>query len=125
METHMTKLSTSAPECVWDAHATLGEGTVWSAAEQALYWVDILACRLHRYRPADRQQSTWQFDETISAVCERPDGPGLIGTLRHGFALFDPHVPGATPASLHRPEGEPGSNRFNDGKCDRLGRFWA
>ena len=30
------------PRCVWPAAAQLGEGTCWSAREQALYWVDIL-----------------------------------------------------------------------------------
>ena len=36
------------PICVWNAHAALGEGPLWSVKEQALYWVDILNHRLHR-----------------------------------------------------------------------------
>jgi D-xylonolactonase len=113
-----------APACVWNAQAELGEGTVWSAREQALYWVDILGRRLHRLRPADGQQRSWRFDEEISAVAERAQGDGLLVTLRHGFALFDPARPGTPPAFVHRPD-EPPTNRFNDGKCDAQGRFWG
>ncbi|MDQ6680299.1 MAG: SMP-30/gluconolactonase/LRE family protein, partial [Pseudomonadota bacterium] len=77
------------PRCVWDAGATLGEGTCWSVREQALYWVDILGRRLCRYTPSTDAKQTWDFDETISAVAERARGPGLIVTLRRCFALFD------------------------------------
>ena len=110
--------------CVWDAGATLGEGLCWSPRSQALWWVDILERRLHRLRPADGARRTWQFDEEISAVCERAAAPGLIVTLRRGYALFDPDAD-APPRYLLQPPHEPGGNRFNDGKCDRRGRFWA
>lgn len=113
----------SEPRCIWPAGATLGEGTCWSEREQALYWVDILEHRLYRYRLADGARDSWQFDETISAVAERADAPGLAITLRRGLALFDP----ATGAlqRLHEPEPDREGNRFNDGKCDAQGRFWA
>ena len=111
--------------CVWDAGATLGEGTCWSPTKQSLWWVDILERTLYRWRPADGARSQWQFDEEISAVAERAGGPGLIVTLRRGYALFDPEAPDAKPHYLHRPEAEPPGNRFNDGKCDRSGRFWG
>jgi D-xylonolactonase len=113
----------SEPRCVWPAGATLGEGTCWSQREQALYWVDILEHRLYRYRLADGARDSWRFDETISAVAERANAPGLAITLRRGLALFDP----ATGAlqRLHEPEPEREGNRFNDGKCDAQGRFWA
>jgi sugar lactone lactonase YvrE len=112
------------PRCIWPAEAQLGEGTLWSARERALYWVDILGRRLHRCRADGSERSTWQFDEEISAVAERASGAGLIVTLRRGYALFDPARGGAV-QWLHRPTEEPASNRFNDGKCDARGRFWG
>ncbi len=114
-----------APQCIWPAGAELGEGLLWSPREQALYWVDILGHQLHRFCPADASRASWAFDEEISAVAERAGQPGLIVTLRHRFALFDPHQPGATPHTLHQPLDEPPTNRFNDGKCDAHGRFWG
>jgi D-xylonolactonase len=112
----------NTPECVWNAHAQLGEGPLWSVKEQALYWVDILNHRLHRYSPS-QEQRTWQFDQEICAVAERTDADGLIITQRHGFAFFNPKTEELRPImqlETHIP-----TNRFNDGKCDRRGRFWA
>ena len=60
-----------APECIWPAGANLGEGTLWSRREQALYWIDILTPRLFWFRPADGARRTWQFDEEITAISER------------------------------------------------------
>lgn len=113
------------PECVWPANARLGEGTMWSQREQALYWLDILDPQLHRYDPADGSRRSWRFDEEISAVAERANAPGLIVTMRRGFALFDTTVADAAPHYLHQPETERTHNRFNDGKCDARGRFWG
>jgi sugar lactone lactonase YvrE len=97
---------------------------MWSVREQALYWVDILNRRLHRYAPNQaQQQRTWQFDQVITAAAERADQPGLIVTLRHGFAFFDPASEELTP--IHAPEAHLPGNRFNDGKCDARGRLWA
>ncbi|MFN3437023.1 MAG: SMP-30/gluconolactonase/LRE family protein [Acidovorax sp.] len=110
--------------CVWPAGAQLGEGLLWSVREQALYWVDILSCQLHRWDPASGAQRHWLFAEEISALAERAQAPGLIVTLRRGFALFDPAVD-TEPRYLHQPEPDMPGNRFNDGKCDAQGRFWA
>lgn len=110
--------------CVVEADAQLGEGLVWSVREQALYWLDILGCRLFRLDPATGVQTQWGFDEEISALAERRDAPGLIITLRRGFALFDPATDSA-PRYLHQPVAELPGNRFNDGKCDEHGRFWG
>lgn len=112
----------NTPECVWNAHAALGEGPLWSAREQALYWVDILNHRLHRYSPEEGRRS-WQFDQEISAVAERAGADGLLITQRHGFASFDPASEELVP--LLQVEDDIPGNRFNDGKCDRHGRFWA
>ena len=37
--------------CILDAKTKLGECPVWSAEEQALYWVDIMAPALNRLDP--------------------------------------------------------------------------
>ena len=42
-------------EAVWQAQASLGEGPLWVAAEQAVYWVDILTHRVLRYQHPQRR----------------------------------------------------------------------
>lgn len=113
-----------AVRCVRPMASELGEGLLWSEREQALYWVDILARELHRWEPGGGAYRCWTFDEEISALAERTGAPGLVVTLRRGFALFDPATDTA-PRYLHQPEPERTGNRFNDGKCDAQGRFWA
>jgi xylono-1,5-lactonase len=116
-------ISVGLPRCVWAAGATLGEGTCWSVREQSLWWVDILRNRLYRYTPASGAQREWTLPDTVSAVAERRAEPGLIVTLRRGFAFFDPE--GGSLRMLAEPEPERAGNRFNDGKCDAQGRFWG
>jgi len=113
----------SVPRVVGGVRATLGEGLCWSARTQALWWVDILEQRLYRDDIARGTHESWTFDETISAVAERAEGPGLAVTLRRGLALFDPATRAL--ARLAEPEREREGNRFNDGKCDARGRFWG
>lgn len=113
-----------AAQCVRPMASELGEGLLWSGRDQALYWVDILARELHRWEPEGGAHRCWTFEEEISALAERAAAPGLVVTLRRGFALFDPAMGGA-PRYLHQPEPERAGNRFNDGKCDAQGRFWA
>src|SRR5512138_346576 len=117
----MTALS--PPLCVWPANALLGEGPVWSERRQALFWVDILGKRLHCYTPRGSGARSWSFDREISAVAERRDHSSLIVSLRHHFAFFDPET-GQLEIIADAESDRPG-NRFNDGKCDPQGRFWA
>jgi sugar lactone lactonase YvrE len=43
--------------------------------------------------------------------------------MEHGFAFVDANTGAATP--ILNPEPDKPGNRFNDGKCDSHGRFWA
>lgn len=108
---------------VWSAGALLGEGTLWSERQQALFWVDILGHQLHRYSPATESRDSWAFDEEISAVAERQEASSLLVTLRRDIALFN--LESGHLQRLHNPEPDLPGNRFNDGKCDAQGRFWG
>lgn len=116
-------MTLGTPQPVWEAGATLGEGLCWSEREQALWWVDILEHRLYRLRPGSGERRAWTLPDTVSAVAERAHAPGLVLTLRRGFVYFDPDSGALTPVA--EPEPERAGNRFNDGKCDRQGRFWG
>ena len=110
--------------CIWEAEAVLGEGPVWLDRDRALYWVDIKSCRLYRYEPGNDTRSTWQAKEQISSLHPTASG-GFVATTRNGFA--DVTLAGGTIVidELGGPEATLPGNRFNDGKIDRQGRYWA
>jgi sugar lactone lactonase YvrE len=108
--------------CVVESRNKLGEVPVWDVEEQALYWIDIENALLQRLEPASGEISRWTLPERICALALRRSG-GLIVALASGLAFFDPAT-GAV-ERLAAPEAHLPSNRFNDGKCDRRGRFWA
>ena len=118
----MTESVTTA-ECVWPARAILGEGPLWSARDQALYWVDIKAPALHRFGLADGSKRRWPLPERTGWVIDRETGPGFIAGTKPGFAelQLDPF----SITVFGNPEPELGGNRFNDAKADARGRIWA
>jgi len=106
--------------CVADVKATLGEGPIWVPAEQALYWVDIKGRNIFRFK--EQELETWDTPCRVGSIAPKASGGFIAGTdeglmnvdLGAGrFDLFD------------NPEQDRPGNRFNDGKVDRRGRFWA
>ena len=106
-------------ECIADVAAVLGEGPVWIEREQALYWVDIVAGRLFRHAAGRTEEL--QTDTTLCSIVPRAGG-GYVGGSLEGMVAISP-VFAASP--LVHPEKDHPVNRFNDGKVDRAGRFWA
>jgi L-arabinonolactonase len=102
---------------------TLGEGVQWDAANQALWWTDIQERRLHRYDWAARQLETFSAPERIGSFGLIGGSKWLIAAFESGIALYEPR--GGTTKWLSRPDAELTGVRFNDGRVDRQGRFWA
>jgi sugar lactone lactonase YvrE len=109
-------------KCVWEEPAILGEGPLWAARENAVYWVDIVSKKVHRYALADGARRTWTFETEVTSLAERQQG-GLVGTVRDGFAFIDLETHTIEPVAM--PEADMPGNRFNDGKVDENGRYWA
>jgi sugar lactone lactonase YvrE len=109
-------------KCVWEEPAILGEGPLWVARENAVYWVDIVSKKVHRYALADGARRTWTFETEVTSLAARQQG-GLVGTMRDGFAFIDLETGTIEPVSM--PETDMPQNRFNDGKVDEKGRYWA
>ena len=112
-------------ELIVDARNATGESPVWNAAEQALYWVDIPAGRLHRWFMADGQTQSWQADEMLACLAMHPSGGWLAGMQSGLFHLRPQDDGGIRSECLARVEHPRPQMRFNDGRCDRQGRFWA
>lgn len=107
---------------VLDARATLGECPRWSGRESRLYWVDIAGRALHRFDPASGRDERWSLPSEPGCFALRRAG-GLVLALRDGFHGFDPST-GRLEAIAAAPY-DPCEFRFNDGRCDAAGRFWA
>ena len=105
-----------------DARALVGEGPIWDETNQVLYWVDILSSQLYCYNPATGENRSWDVGQHVGTVVLRKAG-GLMLALRDGFASFD--LTSGQVTMIADPEADKPGNRFNDGKCDPAGRFWA
>jgi sugar lactone lactonase YvrE len=114
--------ATSPFTCVLDAHASLGECPVWSIAEQALYWVDINEPALHRFDPATGRDIAMPMPSSIGCFAQRERG-GFVVALRDGVWLADRD--GKLERRLATAPYDPSYHRFNDGRCDRQGNFFA
>jgi L-arabinonolactonase len=114
---HMTRI-----EVYSEQYDNTGEGPIWSTSEQALYWLDIGRKMLCRKSASDGQPAFWNL----------PDYPGCLAELTPGslamamgagvqrLNLQTCAIALMTPAPCLRP-----GTRFNDGKVDPAGRFWA
>lgn len=111
---------TADPEFEYDAE--LGEGPVWDENRQHLWWVDLLKGKICCYSPADQTNKVYPAGEYTGAVALREKG-GLVAALWSGFAFFDPDS--GRIRKVTDPEPQKAGNRFNDGKCDSSGCFWA
>lgn len=101
---------------------SLGEGTLWSARDKAIYWVDIHAPALNRLSLTDGGIARWDMPEPLGWVVEDRHG-ALIGGFQGGFGRIslDP----LDIAHIHDPEPHLTGNRMNDGKADRMGAIWC
>jgi L-arabinonolactonase len=100
----------------------LGEGPTWSVDEQALYWVDIYGKRIERLDIETGQRRTFHLPYQVGAVVFRQKG-GFVLAADQGFAFWDGSSENVQ--SLSNPEQGKPLYRFNDGKVDPGGRFWA
>ena len=107
--------------CVADVKAALGEGPVWVAQEQALYWLDIKGLRIFRMDAAG-DITAYNTPFKVGSLAPRERG-GFIAGTEQGLAIVD--LREKRYDLVVEPEPERPGNRFNDGKVDRKGRFWA
>jgi sugar lactone lactonase YvrE len=100
----------------------LGEGPLWDSVRGLLYWLDIGRRRLHSWRLATGETRSHWLPAVPGAVATCADSRLLIATSR-GFGYYDPDT-GLMDVLAATAPGWP-TRRFNDGKCDRAGRFWT
>ena len=110
-------------KCVLQRKALVGECPRWHPTERALYWVDIYEPSLNRFDPKTGENRRWVMPERIGCFAFRKAG-GIIAGMQSGIAFVDldggVKVKRLFDLEPHNPE-----SRFNDGRCDPGGRFWA
>jgi sugar lactone lactonase YvrE len=110
---------------VWRGGALLGEGPVWSEKDKSLYFVDIKARFVHKIDSETLHSTSWSSPYAIGCIAPRAAG-GWICAHQRGIAFLDLSLRGKVNLEpIAAPEANIPGNRFNDGKCDGQGRFWA
>lgn len=103
----------------------LGESPFWHPHERSLYWVDIDGRALLRTRGeiGDRPVvQRWSMPSEPGCIAPARSG-GLVVALRDG--IHRAREWGGPLTLIARTDHDSATTRFNDGKCDPLGRFWA
>jgi sugar lactone lactonase YvrE len=100
----------------------LGEGPVWDHKKKVIIWVDIINGIIHEYAPQEKNFRSIKVQEMIGSVALCTNG-NYVAALQSGFAFVNRNT--GVISKIHDPEIHLPENRFNDGKCDPAGRFWA
>jgi sugar lactone lactonase YvrE len=106
-----------------DVRCEIGECPRWHPIEKRLYWVDIHEPTVQSFDPATGEMRKWLMPERIGCFGFRRSG-GLIAGMQSGIFLVDLGDPPVVRRVFDFEVDNPGT-RFNDGRCDPFGRFWA
>lgn len=101
----------------------LGEVPVWCERTASLWWIDVIRSALHHLDTTTGKVTTVTTQGgRIGSIALREQG-GLLIANAEGIDFFDPAT-GTQKAFTGYGRLGP-SQRFNDGRVDRQGRFWV
>jgi sugar lactone lactonase YvrE len=103
----------------------VGESPLWSAQESAWYWVDIPAKTIWRQKDGSSMPRSWNTSEMVACIALCEDGSLIAGMETGMFKLTLGDAPHVQEQKLAGPAELGPGMRFNDGRCDRQGRFWS
>jgi sugar lactone lactonase YvrE len=99
----------------------VGESPFWHPTEQRLYWVDVAGRCVRRWDPARGAPERWRLAQEPGCIAPAKNG-GLVLGLRDGIYRARSWGGSLTPIVRFQ---HAETTRFNDGKADPIGRFWA
>ncbi len=104
-----------------DARAALGEAPQWDAREGSLVWVDILSGVVFVTSASGEPRASFELGHAVGSAMPAGGGGWLLADV-NGFSQLSPDGRATMLLDVlaDRPE-----LRFNDAKCDPLGRAWA
>lgn len=106
---------------VIDLKPNLGEGPIWDAKNQELWWIDSQDGRLFRHNEDTSNLRVWDVREKIGSMALYQDGKSVLLALQTGLYKYNLEADKAE--LISDPEPEYPKNRLNDGKVDFRGRF--
>jgi len=106
-----------------DVGNTLGEGVIWDARRQRIWWTDIESCKLFRCDPMTNELEQWSTPERLSCLAPVAGSERMVVAFESGFAFFSPETEQIE--WIEKLELDNPGTRMNDGRTDRQGRFWA
>jgi sugar lactone lactonase YvrE len=112
-------------ELIFDGKHSTGESPVWIAEEQALYWVDIPAQHIWRWDEASQTTRCWELPEKVGCIAHAGGDQWVAGMETGVFRVTLNDDGSANSALLSEARHAVSGMRFNDGRCDRQGRFLA
>ncbi|XP_054237666.1 regucalcin isoform X1 [Indicator indicator] len=115
-------MSSIKTECITNEGNRIGESPVWDEKESSLLYVDITGRKVCRWSSVSKQVQAISVDATVSSVALRKSGDYVI-TLGTKFATLkwkEQVVSTITQVDKDKP-----NTRFNDGKVDPAGRYFA
>jgi L-arabinonolactonase len=102
---------------------TLGEGVVWDCERRRVWWTDIQEKKLFRHDPQAGGLEKFHLPERLGSFGLVEGGTQIVAAFETGFAFYQAET-GALDWIARPPHAGKGI-RFNDGRVDRQGRFWA
>jgi L-arabinonolactonase len=114
--------------CISSTPSDLGESLFWDVGAKRLYWIDAWRTKIFAFDPVSGE--TCAVDLTVALAglpigsVARHEAGGMIGGVKGGFYRLDLAARSASLIAAVEAD-RPATNRLNDGKCDRAGRFWC
>ncbi|CEG58516.1 SMP-30/gluconolactonase/LRE family protein [Legionella fallonii] len=114
-------MNTLNPTVIFNSQAVLGESPLWSDHEGIMYWLDCLQPAIHCFNPQTCSDKFIILDQIVTSIALYVPNILLV-TVEEGYAFVN------LKTGILEQIANPYANQsviFNDGKCDRQGRFWS
>lgn len=115
----------SSVELIFDGRQATGESPVWLPEEQALYWVDIPAKCIWSWASGNGATRFWRLPEMVGCIAHIA-GKRWLAAMETGVFYVTLNTDDSVNIErLATTDHASPDMRFNDGRCDRQGRFLA
>ena len=118
-------MSMPSAELIFDGKHGTGESPVWVPEERALYWVDIPAKRIWNWVESTNATRSWLLPELVGCIAHASGNQWVAGLETGVFSVTLNADDSVSTARIAKADHASINMRFNDGRCDRQGRFLA